>query len=72
MATLKTAERNSSSGMIGSSARCSWRMKSAEQDDAGDRRGRRSRGDAHAYSLPPQVVSRISALTPAVSSTAPR
>ena len=28
--------------------------------------------EPHAYSLPPQVVTRISALTPAVSSVAPR
>ena len=28
--------------------------------------------ELHAYSLPPQVVMRISALTPAVNSVAPR
>ena len=43
-----------------------------EQDDA--RRSPRPTivGEPQAYSLPPQVVTRISALTPAVSSIAPR
>ena len=64
LATLKTLERKSESGRIGSAARVSHQTK------------RSSRAtptipsptivaEPQAYWLPPQVVSRISALTPA-------
>ena len=72
LATLNTRERNSVSGMIGSAARPSCQTNAARSSDARRRRGRRSSGEPHAYWLPPQVVSRISAATPPPRSAAPR
>ena len=70
-ATLKTRERNSLSGMIGSAARVSTLMKIASSTTPATARPTIA-GEPHAYSLPPQVVTRIRELTPAVSRTAPR
>jgi hypothetical protein len=70
-ATLKMAERNRFSGMIGSFARASCAMKSPTSTMLATPRPMIV-ADPHGYSLPPQVVSRMIALTPAVSSVAPR
>ena len=70
-ATLKTRERKSLSGMIGSVGARLDAQEDRDQRAADDARPTIT-GESHAYSLPPQVVTRISALTPAVSSVAPR
>jgi hypothetical protein len=71
VATRKIEERKSASGMIGSAARVSCQRNAAMSSTPATPRPTMI-GDPQSYSLPPQVVRRISALTPAVSSTAPR
>ncbi len=70
LATRNTDDRNRPSGMIGSSARRSCQTNAASSAAAASARPTTS-GEPHAYSLPPHVVTRTSALTPAVSSVAP-
>ena len=62
-ATSKTRERKSASGRIGSAARRSRQTNSASSTTP-TTPSPTIVGEPHAYSLPPQVVSRISALTP--------
>ena len=62
-ATLNTGERNSFSGMIGSAARRSCQT-NAPSSTTPATPARRSSASPSAYSLPPQVVTRISALRP--------
>jgi len=71
VATRKTEERNSPSGMIGSAARRSCHTNATSRATPATASATIS-ADPHAYSLPPHVVSRTIALTPAVSSAAPR
>ena len=70
LATRKTLEPNSDSGMIGSAARRSCQMKAASRATPAAARPRMA-GEPQAYSFPPHVVRRMIALTPAVSSSAP-
>ena len=69
--TLKTLERKSVSGMIGSGARRSCQTK-ATSSTTPAMPSAKIVGEPQAYSVPPQVVSRISAPTPPLSSVAPR
>ena len=71
LATRKTDDRNSPSGMIGSAVRPSCQMNSAIRTTPATARPTIT-GDPQSYWFPPHVVTRISELTPAVSSTAPR
>ena len=71
VATLKTAERNRRSGMIGSAARRSCQTNATSSTTRRDGEPEDLRR-APRVLVPPQVVTRISALTPAVSSAAPR
>ena len=66
-ATRNTLERNSFSGMIGSAARRSTSTK-AIRSTTETSASPRIVPEPQRYSLPPQVVTRTSALTPAVSS----
>ena len=68
--TLKTLERNSVSGTIGSGARVSCQTNAASSTTPATPSPMIS-GEPQAYSVPPQVVSRISAPTPPVSRVAP-
>ena len=72
LATRNTAERNRLSGMIGLRGAALLPDEGRQQRDARRPAGRRSTAEPQAYSLPPHVVTRMSALTPAVSSVAPR
>ena len=69
--TLKTRERKSESGMIGSTARRSCQMKAASSATPATPSPMIS-GEPQPYSTPPQLVSRISAATPPLSRVAPR
>ena len=68
--TVKTLERNSPSGRIGSAARVSHHTKIASTRTPTRPRPRIVE-DPQAYSLPPQVVTMISAVTPTLRSAAP-
>ena len=70
-ATSKTRERKSVSGTIGSSARRSCQTNAASSTTPAIPRPMIV-DEPHGYWLPPQVVSRMSAPTPPVSSPAPR
>ena len=70
--TLKTLERKSVSGMIGSCGAALLPDEGGEQQRRRRCRARRSSASPSAYSVPPQLVSRISAPTPPLSSVAPR
>jgi hypothetical protein len=69
--TRKTLERNSCSGRIGSSTRVSHQMKTASSATP-TMASATIVVEAQAYSLPPQVVSRISEATAPLRSAAPR
>ncbi len=66
LATLKTLERKSVSGMIGSAARRSCQTKAISSSTPA-MPSAKIVGEPQAYSVPPQVVSRISAATPPLS-----
>ena len=70
-ATLKMRERKSWSGRIGSAARRSCQTKAASRTTPTMPSPMIS-FEPQAYSVPPQVASRISAPTPPLSSAAPR
>ena len=70
-ATLKMGERNSWSGSNGSAARRSCQTKTASRATPTMPRPTICL-EPHAYWVPPQVASRISAPTPALSNAAPR
>ena len=69
--TLKTLERNSVSGTIGSCARRSCHRNAASRTTPATP-SPTIVAEPQAYSVPPQVVSRISAPTPPLRSVAPR
>lgn len=69
--TVNTGFRKSRIGSIGSCARNSTRQKSASATRPPAKRPRMT-GEPHAYSLPPQLVARISALAPTVTIAMPR
>src|SRR5205814_6044045 len=70
LATLKTRERKSESGRIGSAARVSHQTKRISRATP-TIPSPTIAAEPQAYSLPPHVVSRISALTPALRRSAP-
>ena len=71
LATRKTRERNRLSGMIGSAARRSCQTNATSSATPAAARPTMT-AEPQAYWLPPQVVSRMSALTPAGQQPAPR
>ena len=70
-ATLNTLERKSESGRIGSAARVSHQAKTASKA-APAMPSPTIVAEPHAYSVPPQDVSKVSAATPPLKRPAPR
>ena len=71
LATVKTGERKRLSGRMGSSARPSHHTKATSRTTPTTPSPTIS-FEPHAYSLPPQLASRISAATPPLRSRVPR
>ncbi|CAM5291688.1 hypothetical protein STENM223S_08628 [Streptomyces tendae] len=67
--TVNTGLENNRIGSIGSRAR--YPAEQAERDHTAHEQ-RDDHPEPHAYSLPPQLVARISALAPAATSAMPR
>jgi hypothetical protein len=69
--TVKTGLANSRIGSMGSAARVSTRQNAASATTPPAKRPMTT-GEPQAYSLPPQLVARISALAPIATSAMPR